>query len=429
MKQWHFLSGLMLLCIWSMPHGYAQSLNLQQFRAAAPYQILPQTYGTKALEVPLAFSVYANYVDQPLEFTDNDGQENIIDGILAYDLNLSALISKKITFNIATTFAPLMTANGALSDLISERAMGDTVTTTSFTLKDRNMGGLGAALLQEFYIPTGSQNNFFGDQGLGAGVSVALDYKKNRWYGALNVGWVGRLEEAQLANVSVQNQWVLNAGLAYEIGAYQLATELMLKTDQNDPFGSEVETPVEGLVSATTNITEQAKLTGGIGAGLTDGYGTGAWRMVLGLSFVPKAKQAKPTNQEEVATAQVVQVTQVVEGDQQMDFADQHIHFEKNQFYLIPESVFLLQRYGAYLRNHPEKSVVLKGYTDTNGDEEYNKELSKKRAQRVKRFLVTGGVSPDRIEVSPQGESNMALTDDVYYNDLLNRRVEIHFVN
>jgi OmpA-OmpF porin, OOP family len=58
------------------------------------------------------------------------------------------------------------------------------------------------------------------------------------------------------------------------------------------------------------------------------------------------------------------------------------------------------------LQDNPAVRVTIEGYTDSIGSEAYNQRLSERRANAVKRYLVTQGVEADRLETRGQGESN-----------------------
>jgi outer membrane protein OmpA-like peptidoglycan-associated protein len=60
---------------------------------------------------------------------------------------------------------------------------------------------------------------------------------------------------------------------------------------------------------------------------------------------------------------------------------------------------------------------------DAKAQLEYNRRLSRDRAETVRRFLVTRGIDPDRLEVVGNGEDELLLPDWPLHED--NRRVEI----
>jgi OmpA-OmpF porin, OOP family len=72
--------------------------------------------------------------------------------------------------------------------------------------------------------------------------------------------------------------------------------------------------------------------------------------------------------------------------------------------------------------------VEVAGHTDSVGDESYNQQLSEKRAQAVKDYLVKGGVGEDRISVIGYGETQPRGDNATVEGRRLNRRVEIRVI-
>jgi OOP family OmpA-OmpF porin len=66
------------------------------------------------------------------------------------------------------------------------------------------------------------------------------------------------------------------------------------------------------------------------------------------------------------------------------------------------------------------------GHTDSMGSEEYNQDLSERRAMAVKEYLVSMGVDSAIIDVSGKGESEPVASNDTEEGRAQNRRVEIH---
>lgn len=77
------------------------------------------------------------------------------------------------------------------------------------------------------------------------------------------------------------------------------------------------------------------------------------------------------------------------------------------------------------------KQIVIEGYTDRLGSEEYNQKLSERRANAVKNFLISSGVESDRLRTEGKGEAGaIVVCTDKNKADLIaclkpNRRVEI----
>jgi outer membrane protein OmpA-like peptidoglycan-associated protein len=82
-----------------------------------------------------------------------------------------------------------------------------------------------------------------------------------------------------------------------------------------------------------------------------------------------------------------------------------------------------------FLRDNPERTIKIEGHTDSMGDEDYNLELSQRRAESVRAFLVQNGVAPNRIIARGYGETAPVAANDTATGRQQNRRVELVFPN
>lgn len=73
------------------------------------------------------------------------------------------------------------------------------------------------------------------------------------------------------------------------------------------------------------------------------------------------------------------------------------------------------------------RRVVVTGHTDSVGPEGYNQKLSERRAQAVKRYLVSQGVSADMVVTRGRGESSPVADNDTEAGRSRNRRAEVDF--
>ena len=76
------------------------------------------------------------------------------------------------------------------------------------------------------------------------------------------------------------------------------------------------------------------------------------------------------------------------------------------------------------LEENPEGILIVEGYASSDGDDAYNIELSIKRAQAVKAYLVEIGVSKDRLEVRGLGETEPISDNESKEGRAENRRVQ-----
>lgn len=77
---------------------------------------------------------------------------------------------------------------------------------------------------------------------------------------------------------------------------------------------------------------------------------------------------------------------------------------------------------------HTDLRIKVTGHTDADGSDEYNIELSKKRAQSLIDFFVANGLSKDRIEIDFKGEKAPIDSNDTPEGKQHNRRVDFSFI-
>lgn len=77
------------------------------------------------------------------------------------------------------------------------------------------------------------------------------------------------------------------------------------------------------------------------------------------------------------------------------------------------------------LNKYPDTNILVVGYTDNVGTEEYNLKLSEKRAESVATYAKGLGVDPTRFTVMGKGEAEPVASNDDAAGRQLNRRVEL----
>lgn len=150
--------------------------------------------------------------------------------------------------------------------------------------------------------------------------------------------------------------------------------------------------PIEGL--------------GGAGAG-----GIAAGGETLGLEGALKELKAEVTPQE---------ITIGLSADVLFDFdtAD-----------LKPAAEQQLNHLLTVVNSKPNAAVAIEGHTDVRGDAAYNQDLSQRRSESVRAWLIAHGVSEGRLTAAGAGESRPVQTGDTEADHQANRRVEIRIRN
>jgi outer membrane protein OmpA-like peptidoglycan-associated protein len=102
-----------------------------------------------------------------------------------------------------------------------------------------------------------------------------------------------------------------------------------------------------------------------------------------------------------------------------------NIPFEHNSSTLQPQAAAQLQQLESALTSASlgKDRFMVAGHTDAKGSSQYNKQLSLKRAEAVKHFLVTKGVDAGRLDTVGYGSEHLLAPDRP--EDPSNRRVEI----
>jgi outer membrane protein OmpA-like peptidoglycan-associated protein len=99
--------------------------------------------------------------------------------------------------------------------------------------------------------------------------------------------------------------------------------------------------------------------------------------------------------------------------------------FESGKAYLQPGARDKLRQVAGVLNRYPRTNVEVIGHTDSRGEEDFNYELSQKRARAVADELAANGVVSARIRTRGEGESRPVATNDTPEGRAQNRRVEI----
>ncbi|MGH8257917.1 MAG: OmpA family protein [Steroidobacteraceae bacterium] len=94
---------------------------------------------------------------------------------------------------------------------------------------------------------------------------------------------------------------------------------------------------------------------------------------------------------------------------------------------LEPGAVQSLQNVAHLMQQHPMMKVRVQGFTDNRGSDQYNDELSQRRAQAVANALESDGVDPTRLEPIGRGKSLPVASNNSAAGRQQNRRVELLF--
>jgi peptidoglycan-associated lipoprotein len=88
-----------------------------------------------------------------------------------------------------------------------------------------------------------------------------------------------------------------------------------------------------------------------------------------------------------------------------------NIFYDFGKWDLRPESMVSLDKLVETLNDNPNVTIELMSHTDSRDTEEYNLDLSQKRAQSVVQYLIDKGIDPARLSPKGYGESTPKVAD------------------
>ncbi|RNC79959.1 MAG: OmpA family protein [Balneola sp.] len=104
---------------------------------------------------------------------------------------------------------------------------------------------------------------------------------------------------------------------------------------------------------------------------------------------------------------------------------DSGILFEVNSYELSDASKEEIAKLSEILQKYEDTNIMFGGYTDDTGREEYNLELSEKRATAVAEYTAFTGVDATRMTITGFGESDPVADNTTVEGRAQNRRVEV----
>jgi len=100
------------------------------------------------------------------------------------------------------------------------------------------------------------------------------------------------------------------------------------------------------------------------------------------------------------------------------------VNFDTNKDTIKTDGREKLDRAADILKKYTDLRVEVSGHTDSKGGYKYNVDLSKRRAESVKRYLIDHGIDANRIETRGAGPDEPIDTNDTPEGRARNRRIE-----
>ena len=101
------------------------------------------------------------------------------------------------------------------------------------------------------------------------------------------------------------------------------------------------------------------------------------------------------------------------------------VNFENDKYNVEQKYFAEINRVAKFLKQYPDKSLVIEGHTSSQGGSQYNKRLSQKRANEIVKVLTDKfAIDNNRLSAMGYGEEQLIDLADTIQAHAINRRIE-----
>lgn len=161
-------------------------------------------------------------------------------------------------------------------------------------------------------------------------------------------------------------------------------------------------------VGSQTGSTARGAIIGAVVGGATG--------MIIGNQMDKQAKELE----QQIAGASVQRV-----GEGLVVTFDSGLLYDFDSSQIRPAAATNLRALASSLKEYPNTEILIVGHTDSSGSDNYNQDLSLRRADAAASYLRTYGVDATRMRTSGRGETEAVATNDTEAGRQTNRRIEI----
>ena len=166
-------------------------------------------------------------------------------------------------------------------------------------------------------------------------------------------------------------------------------------------------------------------VVGGVVGNKSDNPRTGAVvGAVVGGAIGAAIGRRMDQQQRELEQIEGLEVTRTAEDELRVAVRNE-VLFDVDSTYLRTQSRETLNDMSDVFSRYTDTRIGVEGHADSTGTDNYNLDLSQRRANAVREYLVDRGVSRSRINATGYGESRPRSSNSTPEGRQLNRRVEI----
>jgi len=381
--------------------------------------------------------LHYNLDKHPLEFglRDNTKVDDLVNDLHTANLIFSYEFSNRIALNLDLPYQYLSDFEGLSTPIRSqEQSFGDLLVTLPIYLGHITKR-LRLKLIPKLVLNSGDDNPFVGESNLNYGLGVSVDRVSTRSRWVFNAEYQGR-EAQRLYNLEIGNAARVGLGYTRDIGKLggfvwinEITGEIPLGLDQR-----EINTPVEAF-TGLRHFSKSEKFVWNVGyaKGLNHGYGAPDFRIFAGINYIFNNNTPEPVVEKKVlqaipqpAAPKIIEKTVIVEKNlKPIVVYLPKIHFHTNSDRVKADSISVLDKVYQTLIKYPGIKVLkISGHTDSRGNLDYNMDLSKRRAKTVANYLMSRGISRQRLRAFGFGPTRAVDTNATSAGRYNNRRVE-----
>jgi outer membrane protein OmpA-like peptidoglycan-associated protein len=396
----------------------------------------------------------------------SDGSQRPIgqydDALTGLDVNVAFGLTSRLTIGLSLPHIVAQTVRddeGGIRGEFIQNGMTEIRPLLKYRLRGHASGGL--ALIASSGVNMVEDNPY---TGLGSppivNFEVAADTSYGPWAAGVNVGYRHRTPGSALTGAPVAplgSQWIASGAVSVLLSAVKSRFIVELfgsepvrrATNRSDRMLSSAEV----VVGMKHMATDALAMHVGMGRELTHGIASPDWRAYAGLNFAlgpgvdrqqaqaVKRRHEQPpkkTSGELVArdfipedsddplvNDDIPEVGAPQVGEEVFVINNVMFAFDRDNL-VVPGGRDILRKLAVYLLKAPQfKHLSIEGHTDFIGRDSYNQELSLRRANQIKRYLVEGlKLDGAKIDVVGYGESRPIADNGNFQGRQLNRRVE-----
>ena len=105
------------------------------------------------------------------------------------------------------------------------------------------------------------------------------------------------------------------------------------------------------------------------------------------------------------------------------------VQFRSGSTDLLETAFPYLDAFAELMRDDINARIEIRGYTDSDGSDEYNLRISQQRAEAVRNYLILKGIAEHRMTAVGYGEADPVADNSTAEGRVMNRRIEIHRLN